>query len=287
MNQRLSLKKSVVFLFVVYLIQILSVASMLVYSYFYGISSGKNTNYGFTLFLFLIVLTVVINSILVIRYIHIFNSHSSYYDMLSQTNNQLEKLNNTLRAQRHDFMNHLQVVYSLIEMDEYRDAKDYIEKIYADIQKVNKILKTSNPAVNALLQAKMIHAEKQGINVKIDIRTHLKDMSLPAWELCRVLSNIIDNAIYALQYNKNDKLLNIELFEDLKSHSFTVSNNGPRIDDDIIDKIFDAGFTTKGDKGDGMGLAITKEILAEHNGAIEVKSSEALTIFEGYIPKSA
>ena len=35
-----------------------------------------------------------------------------------------EELNNALRAQRHDFLNHLQVVYSLIEMKDYKEANE-------------------------------------------------------------------------------------------------------------------------------------------------------------------
>lgn len=42
----------------------------------------------------------------------------SQLDAMDDTIDAMEKLNNTLRAQRHDFLNHLQVVYSLMEMEE-------------------------------------------------------------------------------------------------------------------------------------------------------------------------
>ena len=63
----------------------------------------------------------------------------------------MESLNNTLRAQRHDFLNHLQVVYSLMEMQEYDEANAYIEKIYGSITAVSRVMKTANPSINALL----------------------------------------------------------------------------------------------------------------------------------------
>ena len=50
-------------------------------------------------------------------------------DDMDQTIEAQEDLNITLRAQRHDFLNHLQVVYSLIEMKEYNEANDYIERV--------------------------------------------------------------------------------------------------------------------------------------------------------------
>lgn len=207
--------------------------------------------------------------------------------MLWESNSQLEELNITLRSQRHDFMNHLQVVHSLIEMDEYTDAKDYIEKIYHDIQRVNRVLKTSKPAINALLQAKLIHGEGLGILCELSITTQLDQLTMPSWELCRILGNIIDNSIYALVENTGQKLLRIKLYEDLKNYSFTISNNGPQIPEGILQRIFEAGYTTKGERGDGMGLAISKELLEHYGGSICVLSSESQTEFKGTIPKRA
>ena len=54
----------------------------------------------------------------------------------------LNKLNNTMRAQRHDFMNHLQVVHSLIELKEHDEANAYIDRVYDQIEKVSSSLKT-------------------------------------------------------------------------------------------------------------------------------------------------
>ena len=48
-------------------------------------------------------------------------------DMLGDAYGKLEELNSTLRSQRHDFMNHLQVVYSLLELEEHQAAGEYIE----------------------------------------------------------------------------------------------------------------------------------------------------------------
>lgn len=205
--------------------------------------------------------------------------------MLRDSLDQVGELNKTLRAQRHDFMNHLQVVYGLMELEEYHEASEYIEKVFNDIQKVSRVLKTSNPAVNALLQAKIIFGEKRGINTKINITTQLKDLKIPSWEFCRVLGNIIDNAIYALQRIEEERIIEINIFQDLKNYGFRIKNNGPEIPKQIREKIFEAGFTTKGEKGEGMGLAISKEILEQYGGSISVLSQEKWTVFEGFIPR--
>lgn len=237
------------------------------------------------------VLLVVIAAAVALDSIIVFRSRAGLvrsgheFRLLEDTLAKLEKLNATLRAQRHDFMNHLQVVHSLIEMDEYKAAGEYIEKVYEDIQRVSRIMKTSVAAVNALLQAKLMACEKQGITMDLDVRTQLKDLAVPSWEFCRVLGNLIDNAIYAVFESGSEKYIKIELFEDLWHHHFRVMNSGEPIPVELDGKIFEAGFTTKGDKGEGMGLAITRKIIEKHGGSIGVTREGDRTVFAGRIPR--
>ena len=194
----------------------------------------------------------------------------------------LEELNNTLRAQRHDFLNHLQVVYSLMEMREYKDAQDYIERVYGDIRAVSRVLRTANPTINALLKVKLASCEKQGVKVELQITSAWKNLSIPGWEMCKVLANLIDNALDALKGTKNP-CLTISLSEDLKSFRFCVANNGPDIPPQDIGRIFQPGVTTKSE-GHGMGLFIVRGTLKEFGGDIEVTSGGE-TVFTGWIPK--
>jgi len=47
-----------------------------------------------------------------------------------------------------------------------------------------------------------------------------------------------------------------------------VRDNGGGIDPDIVDRLFDISFTTKGSKGTGLGLAVTRKIAEEHKGSV-------------------
>ena len=125
----------------------------------------------------------------------------SQLDDMDETIDAMGQFNNTLRAQRHDFLNHLQVVYSLIEMEEYQEANDYIEQVYGRITAVSRVMKTANPAVNALLQVKVAACEKAGIHVDVSITSKWESLeeTMPDWEMCKVLSNLIDNAIEAME----------------------------------------------------------------------------------------
>ncbi len=208
-------------------------------------------------------------------------------EMLGDSLTDINDLNHELRAQRHDFLNHLQVVYSLIELEDYQSAHNYIETVYKDIQKVSRVLKTAHPAVNAILQAKADMCEKRGITMTLNISTSLSDLKIPSWEFCRVLGNIIDNAIYALEKDsvKTERQITVMLGEDLHHYFFEISNNGPAIPPTLWKNIFEPGFTTKKQEGQGMGLAICHEIMEDYNGSLSVFSNEERTAFSGSVPR--
>ena len=139
----------------------------------------------------------------------------SQIDDMDATIGQMEDFNNTLRSQRHDFLNHLQVVYSLIEMQEYEEANAYIDKVYGAITSVSRVIKTANPAINALLTVKSAACEKAGVKATVSIQSSWKHLPMQGWEMCKVLSNLIDNAIDALREIDGERRLDITLTEDV------------------------------------------------------------------------
>ena len=207
---------------------------------------------------------------------------------LNETVDQMSELNVALRSQRHDFLNHLQVVYSLMEMEEYKDACAYIEQVYGDIRALSISLRTGNAPVNALLRAKMAECRQGGVTLKVEVEGMWKELPLPGWEMCRVLSNLIDNARDALQSSDpgKEKYIRVRLDEDLRQFRFLVENNGPRIPEDFMRIMFEPGISQKGE-GRGMGLHIARETLRQAGGDMTVASDESVTVFSGFVPKKA
>ena len=203
---------------------------------------------------------------------------------LEEAYSQLEDLNREMRAQRHDFMNHIQVVYSLIEMNEPGEAMTYMDKLYGDMQRVSRMMRTACPAVNALIQAKVVEARQRGAELKLSIAAKWDDPLMPAWEICRVLANLIDNALDAAtsaQLPEGEKpTVELVLGEDLRSWFFSVRNNGPAIPEKQRARIFEPGFTTKR-TGQGMGLFIVNQTVTELGGRITVDSRDGDTVFSG------
>ena len=198
----------------------------------------------------------------------------------------LERLNAKLRAQRHDYLNHFQVIYGLMELEEYGEAKKYLAPVFKDIMKVSKALRTSQPAVNALLQVKMEAAERERIDFYPEIRSELSALPIEPWSLCKILANLIDNSIYVLSgEEKEEKKIILEMSEDAESYRFVVSNNGPASPAEMQSEIFRRGDASKKEEGHGMGLYIVREIVKEAGGDIALWSDETKTTFEIRLPR--
>lgn len=228
-------------------------------------------------------LTLLNSMVTIISYYVLIQKEEGAYTQ--ETIKNLENLNSVLREQRHDYLNHVQIIYGLMELGEYEEAKRYMEPVYNDLIKVGKALKTAHPAVNALLQAKMQKGEKENINVYVEVKSNLKHIPMEAWELCKILANIIDNQITALGQRESNRKLYIDIGEYGTSYIFSIYNNGPVIGEDILPYLFVQGFSTK--KGDncGMGLYIVKKIVDRVGGRIQVDSNSEKTRFTVELPK--
>lgn len=232
-----------------------------------------------------VILLVIANSISSYLLCNFSIKLSYLSDSIQESHNNLDKLNNDMRKQRHDFLNNLQVIHGLISMDSYSDAKDYIDNVYSDIRSINRFLKTDSPAINALLQAKLAKCEDNNIHVDLNILSTFKDdLPMPEWLVCRILGNLIDNAIDAI-LERGSGEVHILLSEDVNCHYLSIEDNGITIIDNNIPNIFNPGFSTKGDRGTGMGLAICRDLLSEYQGTIDIKKRDDYKIFLVQIPK--
>ena len=281
MRRFVNMKKAVIYTVAINLLQIAGSIIVAVMS----LITGGHAFIGLPEQVLLCTMTLLVSwgAVLDIREAFSARRIASDADMLQDAYAQLENLNGTLRAQRHDFMNHLQVVFSLLELEDYKEASDYIERVYGDIRRVSRTLKTAHPAINALLAAKVGDCEARGVHVDLQIESPWTDLPVESWEMCRVLGNLIDNAMDAMKDTTAPRLL-IRLSESVQSYTFAIANNGPMIQPSIAERIFLRGFSTKGE-GRGMGLSIVRGIMESGGGSLTLRSDAHETRFEGTLPK--
>jgi len=269
---RLNRVMSIAWLF--YTVQFLiTLAGLLYYIGFYEGVFSKNIFIQPSYVVGLLLLLLIINGYFLRKDRRLYKRIQIETDSREDAFLNIEKLNRDLRAQRHDFLNHIQVLYSLMELEEYEETGTYLNHLYGDIIKVGTRIKTDSVSVNALLQAKANEAEKKKIHFDILLKSRLTNLPIGEWEFCRILGNLIDNGFEALSKSSQpNKVLTIQIYETIKSIEIRIRNNGPFIDEKIMNKIFEAGVSTKQDKADhGMGLYIVKKLLEDegHNIALE------------------
>lgn len=171
----------------------------------------------------------------------------------------------TLRAKHHDFINHLQVIMGLAQMGKVAEEIRYIKDLSSDLIEIEKLIALKRPEIAALISSKI--SGLSYLQVSLDISTTLENLQFPADKIVSVLGNLIDNAIYEIS-TQDIKWLEIKIHEEADWYVFEIKNPG-NIPEPVREKIFDCGFTTKGEQGSGMGLYIVKSILANYRGQID------------------
>lgn len=208
-----------------------------------------------------------------------------YEDMLIEKNlDDVKKNIKILKKQRHDYLRHMQIVYSLLDDNKYDDAKDYIESLTEHINNEGIYIETGNTFLNSVISLKQEQSKHRKIELKITVKNKVNEIRIPNFELCNIVSNIIDNAFDALDESEiNNKSVELIICEDELCYIFKIKNNGNEIVN--ANRIFEEGFSTKKGKNRGYGLHIVKQTLEKYRSSIFIKSKKDITEFSIVIPK--
>jgi signal transduction histidine kinase len=124
---------------------------------------------------------------------------------------------------------------------------------------------------------------KQGITVHREYAADLPHIQARGSELNQVWTNIIDNAIGAMN---GEGEITLRTRHDDEWVIVEIEDNGPGIPEEIIPNLFDPFFTTKPPgEGTGLGLNISRNIVVQkHQGQIDVHSRPGKTRFEVRLP---
>ena len=131
------------------------------------------------------------------------------------------------------------------------------------------------------------HNHKNGINVKREYDRSLPRVCARGSDLNQVWTNLIDNAIYAMngRVKENKAELVVRTSRDDGYALVDIIDNGPGIPQQIRDRIFDPFFTTKPvGEGTGLGLDTVYRIVRQHQGNVRVDSRPGETHFQVRLP---
>jgi len=178
-----------------------------------------------------------------------------------------------LRAQTHEFANHLHAISGLIQLQEYEEVIRFIDGVSFSRSKVFEDVSAhiQEPTIAALLIAKASVATERGILLEVsnDSRLGRGDEQI-ARDLTTIVGNLIDNAMDAVAEMPKPKIM-LSVHEADNLITVRVSDNGPGIADDAMKEIFTQGFSTKDatvSGGRGFGLALSRLVCRRRNGDI-------------------
>ncbi len=110
--------------------------------------------------------------------------------------------------------------------------------------------------------------ERKNAEVQVEVSAELP---LPAEGIRQVITNVVDNAIYYIPSDGTGKIIIKAINDPSGEKQLLIENNGPAIELDNIQDVFDQNYSSKPD-GLGLGLSIVDEIIRSSGGSSFVES---------------
>lgn len=203
-------------------------------------------------------------------------------DEIFELNMVLDEKNKELRKIKHDYGAQISYLYGLHLMNRFDDLGIALKKIINNNDSISSAVEI-NKNNNVLLSLAMQPAIDKGIHVIIKDKCSLKKVDMTEMELYRIICNIVNNAVRAMD---GQGIITAEIYEQIKNVVIKIENDGPKIPEEDLENIFNAGFTSKDNKNGnhGFGLSIVKELVESYRGNISVRSSDKSTEFKIVLP---
>lgn len=214
----------------------------------------------------------------------VFRSHLEVDSLLDQISG-YHQMSIALRSQKHEFQNKLHVVLGLIKMKDYEKAENYImENVYTtNLASDYYTSRIKDDRILALFIGKEIQSKEYNAQLMLTSDSYLTKSHNPinSDDIVIVLGNLIDNSFEAYKDKDNEeKRIVVDIFEDEEKIKITVIDQAGGVDENVIDKMFERGISTKNGDSRGTGLSLVSEIINVYSGEKNVYSSKQETKIE-------
>jgi len=210
----------------------------------------------------------------------------------------------------HEINNPLEAVTNLIYLakgsQDIDEAHDYLKVAEAELQRVSAITNqtlrfhrqatrptesTCDDLFSSVLAIYTSRLTNANISVEKHKRVHRPILCLDG-DIRQVLSNLVANAIDAMQSDGGRLLLRSREGHEWKTGRpgivLTIGDTGLGMPPYVVERVFEAFFTTKGIGGTGLGMWISREIVGRHQGQLSLRSSQRKghtgTVFTLFLP---
>ena len=270
--------------YIILLLIIVSIANIITINTYYEIDIRilMTINVSFTLFCFILVL-------------YSFKTQSNYnkvsnkYDIAIKSLNNYEEMMNKYKVDNHENKNILKTIGVMALNNKDTEITKYVESLVKEKYEINdklliKMSKIPSGGLRASIYSEILKIQSNNINYELNIDNQIKTIDLIELnheliiDLCKIIGVVIDNAIDEVKL-LDEKYIGISLYIEDTVLNIKVSNNyNKKIE---VDKIFNEGYTTKGNNH-GYGLPLVKKII-ENNKKLEINTELSKEVFSQII----
>lgn len=235
-----------------------------------------------------IVLAVVLFILIILVAVHFYvvslvDKRISRYqsDLMEKHCEEVENMYRQTRGWRHDLKNHMQTMKAHMAMGEMEALEKYINELDADLTTVDRVIKTGNVMIDAVLNSKLSLARSKNIQVeaKAIVPTELPISEV---DLSVILGNLMDNAMEACMKIEEEENRFLRVYIDvLKGQLYIYVMNSMKDNPKRFGKLY---LTTKDRRDHGFGLMRIDKVVEKYRGYLDRQNEEGVFATEVMLP---
>jgi signal transduction histidine kinase/pSer/pThr/pTyr-binding forkhead associated (FHA) protein len=160
-----------------------------------------------------------------------------------------------------------------------KNYQDQISQLVLDMLSFSKDrepireMQDLNNVVSEVVEILRASAVQNGVTIDWKPAPGVPRFEFDSFGIRQAVHNVMQNAMDACQKCNSPKIfVSIGLVPGQQDVVIVVQDNGKGIEPDELEKVFELFHSTKGNRGTGLGLAVARKIIQEHNGTVTVES---------------
>ena len=190
---------------------------------------------------------------------------------LEQSGAEIENLRNSetqAALYRHDLRHHLSAIDGFLSAKKPEQAKSYIKQVCSDIESITPLRFCDHDLVNLLCSSFSARAKRVGVALVVHAKMP-KQLIFPDTELCALLSNALENALYAV-LSPDVKEKRVDLYCELRGSKLLIEVKNPYAGKIVMKN----GLPVSNRKGHGYGCQSILNITNRHRGVCSFDTND-------------
>lgn len=201
-------------------------------------------------------------------------------ELVNRHYDEVEVMYRKMRGWRHDYHNHIQVLKAHMELMQYDEAQEYLDKLEKDLTSVDTVLKTGNVMVDAILNSKLTLIQEHHISVDATAAVP-ENIAVSGIDLSVLIGNLLDNAMEACMQIPDEKKRFIRIYIDIIKKQLYISVTNSM---EGRAKRQENLFLSEKQGSHGFGLVRIDGIVAKYHGYINRQTENEVFATEVMLP---